>query len=463
MRLGLRAKLMLSHSLPILLLVPLLGFYLFFNLRNLYFDRVEEDLFRGGTILAATLQTDPELASDVSRLQQIVGLVHSQSAIHIQAIGRDGVILTSTESSDAPIIGTVSQDPGVRTALKGQSWGSNDANTQSDTVTVAIPVAGRGPVGAILLSLSLVDTQATFSRLQFLIISATLVSSALSLIIGGILGSALSQPLLNLAQSTQSIVSGDYTHRVTIRSRDEVGELAANFNTMAEQLSEQRAAREQLLNDVAHELRGPIGALHAAIEFIRRGMSEKATLVKPLLDEIEQELSRLGRLTHRLNLAAPDSSALPLELVPLDVAAIARRTIMLFGPEVEQNGLKLVSDLPPELPLTAGNEDALAEVLTNLIENAIKFTPTGGQVKVSGGKNGQKVWIQVADTGMGLTVDEQSRLFQRFYRGDPSRPRPRGIGLGLAISNELVQLHHGRISLSSKVNRGTTFRMELPA
>ncbi len=183
-----------------------------------------------------------------------------------------------------------------------------------------------------------------------------------------------------------------------------------------------------------------------------------------MLEEIEQELSRLGRFTNRLNLAAPDSSArVPLKMVSLDVAAIAKRTIMLFGPDVEKNGLKLVSDLPAELPVTAGNEDALAEVLTNLIENAIKFTPTGGQVKVSGGKDGQKVWIQVADTGMGLTVDEQVKLFQRFYRGDPSRPRPRGIGLGLAISNELVRLHHGRISLSSEVNRGITFRVELPA
>ncbi len=464
MRMGLRAKLMLSHSLPILLLVPLLGFYLFFNLRDLYVARVQEDLLRGGTILAATLQIDPELASDAGRMQQLVRLVDSQSATHIQAFDKDGVILGSAEGGGAASMEAVSQDPAVQTALNGQIWQGKDAAVQSDPLTVAIPVSTSGRVGAILLSFSLADTQATFARLQFVILSSTLAFSALSLIVGGILGSTLSQPLLDLATSTQFIVAGDYTRRVNIRSRDEVGELAANFNAMTKQLAEQRAAREQLLDDVAHELRGPIGALHAAIEFIRRGMSEKANLVTPLLDEIEQELSRLGRLTNRLNLAAPDrTNAAALDMAPLDVATIARRIIVLFGPEMEKNGLKLVSDLPPKLPLRAGNEDALAEVLTNLVENAMKFTPTGGQIRMSGGKEGQRIWIQVADTGMGLTVGEQTRLFQRFYRGDPSRPRPRGIGLGLAISKELVQLHHGDISVSSQVDRGTTFRVELPA
>ena len=192
-------------------------------------------------------------------------------------------------------------------------------------------------------------------------------------------------------------------------------------------------------------------------------MLEQADLVKPLFDEIGLEMGRLGRLTNRLTLAALDSRAVVrLDRFPLDVAAIARRIIVLFGPEVEKYGIKLVSDLPPKLPLIAANEDALTEVITNLIENAEKFTPAGGEVKVSGGKDGQKVWIQVADTGMGLTADEQAKLFQRFYRGDPSRPRPRGIGLGLAISNELVRLHRGTILVSSEVNRGTIFRVELP-
>ncbi len=463
MRIGLRVKFMLSHSLPILLILPLLGFYLFFNLRDLYFGLVEQDLLRWGTILANTLQVDPELANDVGRLQQILRLTDTQFPVHVRAIGKDGAILVSTERSDAQSIGTVSQDPAVRTALKGQVWQGSDPNAQSDAVTVAIPVSTSGRVGAILLSLSLMDIQETFSRLQFLIISATLVFSALGLILGSILGTTFARRLLNLAQGTKSIVSGDYAYRVKLEGRDELADLAADFNTMAEQLSEQRSAREQLLNDVGHELRGPISALQAAVEFIRRGMSEQADSIKPLFEEIEQEMGRLGRLTNRLNLAALDSqSVVRLDRVPLDVAAIARRIIVLFAPEVEKNGIKLVSDLPPKLPLIAANEDALTEVITNLIENAEKFTPAGGEVKVSGGKDGQKVWIQVADTGMGLTADEQAKLFQRFYRGDPSRPRPRGIGLGLAISIELVRLHQGTIFVSSEVNRGTTFRVELP-
>ncbi len=124
--------------------------------------------------------------------------------------------------------------------------------------------------------------------------------------------------------------------------------------------------------------------------------------------------------------------------------------------------IQLQAELPEALPLINGDEDALYEILANLIDNALKFTPMGGYVRVTAGSDREHVWIQVADTGMGLTNEEQTNLFKRYYRGDPARPRPRGIGLGLAIVFELVQAHKGSIQVQSQPDEGTTFCIELP-
>ena len=118
--------------------------------------------------------------------------------------------------------------------------------------------------------------------------------------------------------------------------------------------------------------------------------------------------------------------------------------------------------MPDHLPKVNANKDALVEIFSNLVDNALKYTPGGGQVIVSAGKTQERLWIQVSDTGMDLTHEEQKNLFERFYRGDKARTRPEGLGLGLAITHELVQAHGGTIHVSSEPDRGTNFLVELP-
>ena len=147
---------------------------------------------------------------------------------------------------------------------------------------------------------------------------------------------------------------------------------------------------------------------------------------------------------------------------PVDISTIVNRIVQLNDPKAQQLGIRLISNLPDNLPQVNANKDALVEIFSNLVDNALKYTPGGGQVIVTAGKTQERLWIRVSDTGMDLTEAEQMHLFERFYRGDMARSRPGGLGLGLAITHELVKAHGGNILVSSAPDRGTTFLVELP-
>jgi signal transduction histidine kinase len=460
MRIHLRQKLILSHILPILIILPVFGFFLLSTLRAFYFDHLRDDLSQTGALLIDALQLDPTLANDNSRLQELLLRAASQIPARIQIIDQNGVILASTESEDVPLIGTISQENALKSSLAGKV---STEKSPSDVVTVAIPVASAGHIGAILLSLQTSDTDAMFTRLNQLVITGCLILTLLSLVISYIFGSTLSRSLRQLKYEAKSVAKGDYSHHVQAHGDIEVADLANYFNEMVDKLAEQRSVRQRLLDDIAHELRQPISAIRTAIEVVQGASADIPEQVRYLQNALLEEMDRLGRLTERLNLVSEYGWKLDLsKRTPVDISAMIKKIVVLFEPKADQLGIRLVSKLPATLPQVNADKDALAEIFTNLIENALKFTPGGGQVNVSAGKTQERIWIQVSDTGMDLTDEEQKRLFERFYRGDKTRSRPGGLGLGLAIVHELVKAHGGDIRVSSEPDQGTSFFVEFP-
>lgn len=459
MRISLRVKLILSHTLPVLILVPLFSFLLVANLRTFYFDRLKGDLERGGILLAEMIRADPTLQSDPARLQQVADHVAADTQARVQVIGPDGAVLVSIAADRTARIGTTSRDPAVLDALRGSA---SQATAEGEVATVAVPI-DAGKMGVVRFSLELVDVETTFTRLN-LLVGAAMAACTLTMIgVGYAFGSMLSQPLRQFAHDAKLVAGGDYSHRIKATTQDEVGDLVTSFNSMVEQLAEQRAARERLLDDVAHELRRPISALQSAAEVLRDHSLNDPGLRLRLLDGLHWEMGRLGRLTERLAFAARDGHA--AEIVrrdSVDVAAVTARVVTLFAPEAARQAIQLTCAVSSDLPLIQADEDALIEILTNILDNALKFTPRDGQVAVVVGTTEEKIQIRVTDTGMGLTAAEQAQLFKRFYRGDATRPRPRGIGLGLAIAYELAQAHGGAIRVTSQVGHGATFQIELP-
>lgn len=460
MRLHLRVELILSRILPILVLLPFFGFYLLSTIREYYIDRIREDMSRTAAVLTDVLQMDPALADDTGRLQELLHRADTQTPTRIQIIDQNGIILASTESTDAPLIGTISQESAVKSALAGKA--SNEASLK-DLVTIAIPVTSAGHIGALRLSLQMSDVAPVFNRLALLVITGIFVLLLLSLVIAYMLGTTLSKSLNQLAYEAKTVAEGDYSHHVQPKGEIEIADIARHFNEMVDQLLEQRTTRQRLLNDIAHELRQPISAIRTAIEVIQGALDDIPEPIRHLLDGLLCEIDRLSRITNRLDFAARDGQMPVLSnRIPVDISSIIKQNVQFFEPEAQRLGIKLNCKLPDALPLVKADKDALVEVFTNLIENALKFTPGEGQVNVSAGEAQDRVWIRVSDTGMGLTAEEQKQLFKRFYRGDMTRSRPHGIGLGLAIAHELVLAQGGTIRVSSEPDQGATFIVELP-
>jgi signal transduction histidine kinase len=298
-----------------------------------------------------------------------------------------------------------------------------------------------------------------------------------SLIVGLVLSRGMSRPLSNLTAATRAVAAGDLSVRVSARYPGEVGELAAAFNQMAKDLARADELRRNLTADVAHELRTPLSVIRGKLEGVLDG-------VYPATPEhLEPVLEETRLLTHLVEdlrlLAMAEAGQLALEKRPMDVGDLLRDAQVNFGPQASDRGVTLALDLPPGLPEVAADRRRIAQVLGNLLTNALRHTPQGGCVTLSadvvlplaepalsaaeGGAGGGMVEVTVADTGTGIPPEDLPYIFERFWRGERSRSRAGGgTGLGLAIAKQLVEMHGGTIRVESAPGKGSAFTFTLP-
>jgi len=221
--------------------------------------------------------------------------------------------------------------------------------------------------------------------------------------------------------------------------------------------------RRDFITNVSHELRTPLAAIKASAETLKEGALRDPEAAAEFVRHIENETDRLAQMVEELlELSRIESGAAPLRMGVVSVAPLLERCVQRFAPQAERAGLRLSAEVADGEELAVqGDEDRLAQVLANLLHNAIKFTPAGGQVTVSAAAQDGEVAIAVRDTGIGISVEDQARIFERFYKAAEARGRP-GSGLGLAIVKHIVQAHGGRATVESRPGQGSTFTVVLP-
>jgi signal transduction histidine kinase len=294
--------------------------------------------------------------------------------------------------------------------------------------------------------------------------------------VGYLLAGRLTKRLERLTAAAGDIAAGNLARRVPIDSEDEVGRLATDFNTMAAKLAErehalaeaaQRAeallrANKRLVADVSHELRTPLTTVRGYLEALAHEHGDK--LPQRDLQVIESELQRLTHLIEDLfTLARTEAQQLPLQIGPTDVHALATKLVNALAPLARrERQIEIIAALPDALPHVCADETRLEQVLQNLLQNALRYTPAGGIVALEATIADDHVTLAVADTGMGIAPDELPRVWERFYRSDRSRARETGgAGLGLALVKELVTAMGGTVSAESAVGRGSKFSITL--
>lgn len=220
--------------------------------------------------------------------------------------------------------------------------------------------------------------------------------------------------------------------------------------------------RREFVANVSHELRTPVASLKALAETLFGGALEDPQAAREFLGRMESEMDRLAQLVEELlELSRIESGQVALRLHAVDVAPVIAAAAERLRPQAERGGLSLSVDVPKDLPLVRADPDRVQQVVVNLVHNAVKFTPPGGWVKVSAGPRDGVVAVMVADNGAGIPSDALPRLFERFYKTDPSRAGG-GTGLGLAIVKHLVQAHGGDVGVESREGEGSVFSFTLP-
>jgi signal transduction histidine kinase len=298
---------------------------------------------------------------------------------------------------------------------------------------------------------------------------AGLAIGGFTLVVGLALSRGMSRPLVDLTAATRSVAAGDLSVRVPVRHHGEVRELAIAFNAMTEELAQADELRRNLTADVAHELRTPLSVIRGKLEGVLDGVYPATPEhLSPILEEIKL----LARLVEDLRLLAlAETGQLILEKRAMDISDLLRDAYVNFSPQAADRGVTLALDLPSELPKVRADQRRIAQVLGNLLTNALRHTPSGGHVTLSakfsppllGGAGGGMVEVTVADTGAGIPPEDLPYIFERFWRGEKSRSRAGGgAGLGLAIARQLVEMHGGTVGVESTPGAGAKFWFTLP-
>jgi signal transduction histidine kinase len=325
-------------------------------------------------------------------------------------------------------------------------------------------------VGILQVARPLIASETALSQLRVLLATMGAVSLVVAMVAGWVLARAALAPIDRLSQAARDIgAAQDFARRVSHHGpRDEVGRLAVTFNEMLERLHSAYehlgaalAAQRRFVADASHELRTPLTSIRGNIGFLRRVVDMDTADRDAALVDVASEVERMSRLVNDLLILARADAGqhLPkstVEVAPL-VREVARQARFLGDGEAVRVSLEHLDEARVH-----GDPDHIKQLLLILADNAIKYTPPGGQVSLTARRENGHLNLEVSDTGLGISRQDQDRIFERFYRADPSRSG-QGAGLGLAIARWIAEEHGGRISVESAPGRGSTFRVELPA
>ncbi len=251
-------------------------------------------------------------------------------------------------------------------------------------------------------------------RVTRAIFLAALGAAAVSLVIGVVLARSLTKPLQEITQATQAVAKGNLAQQVPVRSDDELGRLATSFNQMSADLAKSRDLRRQMTADIAHDLRTPLSLILGHAEALSDGVLPPTP---ETFDVIHDEARRLNRLVDDLRLLSlAEAGELPLALRPVQPRSLLERAIVAHSPTAQQKQIELVLDAPDDLPEIVVDPDRMAQVLDNLVANALRYTPENGRIQLSAQQQNRAIWLKVQDSGPGMDATELAHVFDRFYR-----------------------------------------------
>ncbi|HSG43463.1 MAG TPA: HAMP domain-containing sensor histidine kinase [Anaerolineales bacterium] len=296
------------------------------------------------------------------------------------------------------------------------------------------------------------------------IVQSGLIALLISLVLAFVLSRWVADPLQKVVSAARKYPS-EGVSPVPVRGPREVQDLTKAFNSMVKRVDDSQRSQRDFVADVSHELKTPLTSIQGFAQALLDETADSPEARQQAAQIIYDESGRMHRIAlDLLDLARLEGGIADLKMSEVDVYALLKNIVEKFKPQAQQKNVELLLDVQDKLPTLVGDGDRLAQVFTNLVDNALKFTLANGQVTLSAKQVGAEMMLSIADSGLGIPKEALPRLFDRFYQVDQSRAggEKHGTGLGLAIAKEIVQAHGGRIGVRSKAGQGTNFVIHLP-
>lgn len=332
-------------------------------------------------------------------------------------------------------------------------------------ITTASPIKVNGKTTAIVFATEPI-TQSWYSyarKILQIFFVAALLAMVVSFITVYYLSYRLTRPLREMSEATKRYAQGDFSYKVKVRGHDEMAELAQAFNSMAMALSTLEGSRRSFVANVSHELKTPMTSIGGFIDGMLDGTIPQENY-EHYLQIVSDEVRRLSRLvTGMLNMSKLEAGEMPINLKEFDISKNIFKTLLSFEKKINDKSIEIIGLDSMESALVRADEDMLMQVVYNLIDNAVKFTPEGGYIFIKDYHDAEKTFVSIRNSGDGIAREELPKVFERFYKIDKSRSYDvKGAGLGLYLCKSIVELHGGEIRVDSKVGEYTEFAFWIP-
>lgn len=432
------------------------------TLKSYFTDVNEKEILYQANKIAGAIQK-AEYLTDPSKKESFEYEMDEKSNeenFRIIVVNNAGVVVADTSKT---ALGKMYIVPEILTALDGKDEANLRWDEQAIYASAYIENDVSEKIGAVLIVSSFNDVYELINVINHKWLILTIGISVLVAFIVYFVSQLILVPLKNILATIKKISEGQLHQRIEINGKNEYTEIADAINNMTEQLEQVESSRQEFVSNVSHELKTPLSSIKVLSESILLQEEMPTEMYREFLQDINSEVDRMTNIvSDLLALVKLDHREAALNIKETDINRMIQDVMKRLYPLAEKKNIELLYESNKDMSIEA-DEMKLSLAISNLIENGIKYTPDDGMVKVIIDGDHQNVFITVQDTGMGISEEEQSKVFKRFYRVDKTRDRETGgTGLGLAITHSTVMLHNGSIKILSSEGDGATFIVRLP-
>ncbi|HLO33836.1 MAG TPA: HAMP domain-containing sensor histidine kinase [Anaerolineales bacterium] len=459
---SLRNRLIISHILPALLIIPLMGAAMVYVLETrLLLPTIYTNLGKDANLMAEITRNQPIFWHDADAAHLLVSSLSPYLNGRVSLITLDGHLLASSDLADHGIGAQLVELPDLRGVRRGQVVELRNGPL-AEAFTPVYDVSGQ-PLGIIRMTTQVVTVSDEIYQLRYLLGFVLLLGVLAGVGLGSYLAFGINRSVQRVTRSIEALAHGDWQAHVEEQGPEEMRILARAVNALVDRLHSLEKARRQLLANLVHELGRPLGAIRSAILALLHGADKDAQLSSDLLTGMDEETIRLQHLLDDLaGLHDQVLGKLELNRSPVQLNDWLLSTLAPWEAAARQKGLTWKVEASPDLSVVMMDPDRMAQAIGNILSNAIKFTPSGGQISTGIKLEDGQLSMQFSDTGPGIPAEEKEKIFQPFYRGSQGRRIVEGMGLGLSIARDIVTAHGGEIKLESMPGISSSFTLRIP-